>query len=400
MSHLYRELVQYGTDAELQKLHHARAKAYVDSVGRTMVRSDGLYHQRRCICLFFEQRYEEAMLVNDEWRATASPDTRSYANMAFYRSELCRIAGDTEGEKYWLAVSAINEIRCAVMHQTALWHLAEILHHEGDTERAFRYIEFSWRGIAFFSPHKRSWNVTPILTTINEDYRDKIHTESRRTMTALCVIVLLMAGLAVALWVTRRERRIAMEARGKLKTANDELSQLNAELSQLNTRLATLNAHLSDSNRVKDQYISDFFHICAGYIEKLDNYRLRINRKLKANQVKDVIKLTGSDQLRDDEQKLLLQHFDEVFISLFPTFVDDFNALLSPEARITPREPRTLTTTLRIFALIRLGITESSNIAEFLGYSSNSIYSYRARVKNGAIGPRENFEQQVRAIGL
>ena len=393
MSHLHRELVQYGADDELRNRHRAQAVAYVDSVNATMRTDDPLFYQRRCICLFFEERYDEALRINDQWREAAHPDTRSYANMAFYRSELCRVAGDVGQQKYWLAVSAINEIHSAVMHQTALWHLAEILHREGDTRRAFRYIECSWRGISYFSPHKRSWNVTPILTAISEDYRDKIRTEGRRTMMALCAIVLLVAGLVVALLVMMRERRVAVAARGELKRANEELEQLNA-------RLATVNAHLSDSNRVKDQYITDFFHICAGYIEKLDNYRLRINRKLKANQLKDVIAMTNSDQLRQDEQKLLLRHFDEVFLHLFPNFVDDFNALLAPEARIATRDAHSLTTPLRIFALIRLGISESSSIAEFLNYSPNSIYSYRTRVKNGALGSRTDFENRVRTIGL
>ena len=95
----------------------------------------------------------------------------------------------------------------------------------------------------------------------------------------------------------------------------------------------------------------------------------------------------------------LFENFDTVFLHLFPSFVDDFNALLTPEAQVHPKEENRLTTEIRIFALIRLGIEDSSKIAEFLHYSVNTIYNYRARIKNGALGNREQFEQRVKSLG-
>ena len=157
---------------------------------------------------------------------------------------------------------------------------------------------------------------------------------------------------------------------------------------------------LNDSNRVKDEYIGKFLNICSEYIDKLDNYRKRVNRKLKAGQHTDLLRMTGSEQLKEDELKELFDNFDSVFLNLFPTFIDDFNALLKPEERITPPSAGRLNTDLRIFALIRLGIDESSKIADFLRYSPNSIYAYRARIKNKAAGERENFERMVKEIGM
>ena len=110
--------------------------------------------------------------------------------------------------------------------------------------------------------------------------------------------------------------------------------------------------------------------------------------------------MTGSEQLKEDELKELFDNFDSVFLNLFPTFIDDFNALLKPEERITPPSAGRLNTDLRIFALIRLGIDESSKIADFLRYSPNSIYAYRARIKNKAACERENFERMVKEIGM
>ena len=211
-----------------------------------------------------------------------------------------------------------------------------------------------------------------------------------------------------------RKRRQLATAQHELRKANAELASLNSQLQETNHKLSQSNTllqqtneqlsqtmmRLNDSNRVKDEYIGKFLNICSEYIDKLDNYRKRVNRKLKAGQHADLLRMTGSEQLKEDELKELFANFDSVFLNLFPTFIDDFNALLKPEERITPPSAGRLNTDLRIFALIRLGIDESSKIADFLRYSPNSIYAYRARIKNKAAGERENFERMVKEIGM
>ena len=182
--------------------------------------------------------------------------------------------------------------------------------------------------------------------------------------------------------------------------ARNELHEANSRLVDANQRLRQAVALQHDSNRVKDEYLGRFFSMCSEYIDKLDNYRLKMNRKLKANQYNDLLRMTSSEQLKEDEVQELFDHFDTIFLRLFPTFVDDFNALLRPEERIVPKDRNHLNTDLRIFALIRLGISESSRIAEFLRYSPNSIYAYRARIKNKAAGNRDDFERLVKEIGI
>ena len=178
------------------------------------------------------------------------------------------------------------------------------------------------------------------------------------------------------------------------------VSLRNQQLSELNDQLSTLNSQLKDSNRVKDEYIREFLQMCSTYIDKMDNYRIRINRKLKANQIKDIMKMTNSEEMKNEERQELMDHFDAVFLHLFPTFINDFNQLLKPEARIYPTKPASMNTLLRIFALVRLGIDESSKIAEFLDSHANSIYNYRSRIKKEALVSRDNFETQVKLIGL
>ena len=73
---------------------------------------------------------------------------------------------------------------------------------------------------------------------------------------------------------------------------------------------------------------------------------------------------------------------------------------LRPEAQLSVEKDGQLSTSIRIFALIRLGINDSSKIAEFLHYSVNTIYNYRARVKKGAKGDKDDFEEKVKMIGI
>jgi hypothetical protein len=122
-----------------------------------------------------------------------------------------------------------------------------------------------------------------------------------------------------------------------------------------------------------------------------------VNRKMKNKELDELFQISKSTELKEKELEELYENFDTVFLHLFPNFIDDFNALLQPEMQVHPKENR-LTTDIRIFALIRLGIEDSSKIAEFLHYSVNTIYNYRARLKNGAVGNREAFEKQVKEL--
>ena len=221
---------------------------------------------------------------------------------------------------------------------------------------------------------------------------------------AVSILALLLLGLL--LFVHHRNRQLAI-ARNALKESNDELEVANRqlatqkdELSELNVKQSILNSQLSESNHVKEEYIGRFMSLCSQYIDKLDDYRKFVNKKVKNKEFDELYRLSKSTELKEKELEELYENFDSVFLNLFPTFVDDFNALLDPETQIHPKDENRLTTEIRIFALIRLGIEDSSKIAEFLHYSVNTIYNYRARIKNGALNNRESFERRVKLLGL
>ena len=415
MNHLYGEMGYYSHDQKLRETFFAKSSIIRDSLLQLLPEDSYSYNSLKSIELNNQGKTDEALKCSDKWMKLAKPGTRDYATMSFYRSEIYRNQGDFEMERYWLIISALTDIRHAIMDQAALWSLANsLMNEEGNLDRAYKYMDFSWECISYFSTHMRSWLVSPILTRINDKYKENLHQANTNLIWTIAAISLLVVGLLMLLFYVSKKRRQLAVIKNELKYANDELGQLNNQLSAKNNDLSEANhllsdineqlrqaiIHLNDSNRVKDEYIGKFLSVCSEYIDKLDNYRIKVNRKLKAGQQADVLRMTSSEQLKEDELKELFDHFDDIFLRLFPTFIEEFNALLKPGEAIVPTEKNHLNTDLRIFALIRLGIEESSKIAEFLRYSPNSIYAYRARIKNKAAGNRDEFEKMVKEIGI
>ncbi len=399
-SHLFGEMGYYLKDDQLKRNSYQLSAEYRDSLFSVLPSNSNLYLWRKVIEMTADRRYSMAMKYCDVWKDQLEENTPEYGLMSFFLSEIYKGMKNEQMQKYWLAVSALCDIRNAIMDQASLWSLAGLLSQEGDLERSNRWVEYSWNCTQRYNTHLRSWLVSPVLAVISDTYKDNLR-EANSQLRWLFIIVSLLSVFLLAnfIYVWRKKKQLSI-ARNDLRNINEQLSGLNQQLSNNNLQLEKLNAKLSETNKVKDEYIGKFLSTCSEYIDKIDSFRIRVNRKLKANQTNDILKMTSSEQLKQDEIKELFDKFDAVFLNLFPNFVADFNALLQPEYRTQPLSKPQLTTDLRIFALIRLGIEESSRIAEFLRYSPNSIYNYRARIKNKAICRREEFEQKVKEIGM
>ena len=238
------------------------------------------------------------------------------------------------------------------------------------------------------------------MTTISDNYEASLQ-RANRMLSVLAVVASLLAGLfLVILFYSNSQRKKLARARNELSASNTQLEQLNAQLSDLNSQMREANIKLNESNRVKDEYVGRYIQLCSVYIDRLDEMRKRVNKMVKSKDLNALYKFTEGNELRENNLAELYEMFDTTFLHLFPNFVDDFNALLRPECRIALPEKGGLNTDVRIFALIRLGIEDSSRIAEFLHYSVNTIYNYRAKIKNGALGDRNTFESQVKNLGM
>ena len=400
--HVYGELGYYSIIPPMKEQYFKQQTLWRDSLFAYIDHQDADYLMYRIQELKSRQQMEEARKVSDQWVNRVNPDSREYAIACYYRW----LSSEDEDElRYWLSQSALSDVRHAVMDQASLLSLAELLNADGDLDRSYRYIRFTWDCNNRFNTRMRSWQITPILNVIENNYQQAVERNTRGlTVSIIIVSALALIVLAALFFVHRRNQQLA-SARNALKTSNDELASANSllatqkdELATLNSQLSIVNAQLTESNRVKEEYIGRFMSLCSQYIDKLDNYRKMVNKKMKNKELDDLYQISKSSELKEKELEELYENFDTVFLHLFPNFIDDFNALLQPEMQIHPKEENRLTTDIRIFALIRLGFEDSSKIAEFLHYSVNTIYNYRARIKNGALGNREQFENQVKTL--
>lgn len=404
MRHLYGEMGAYTQDREMRKEYYRFSGRYRDSLLAIIPHDSEMYLGSMETRYSNDHNYEAALATNDKRLAMVTPGTREYAIVSYFRSVEYGGLGNRAEQKYWLAQSALSDLKNCVMDQASLWSLADILSEEGDIERSHSYVEYSWKCTSQFSAHVRSWLVSPVLTMINDKYKENINKKNTNLLVLMVLssmLALFMAGLYI--YVSHKKEQLAI-ARNELKETNEQLteqsrklSDANAHLSALNQQLTSLNEQLSLSNRVKEDYIGKFFTLCSEYIDKLDKFRIKVNRKMKAHQLDDLMQLSKNEKMREDELAVLFGNFDNIFLHIFPNFMDDFNALLRPEARMAEADGAALPTDVRIFALIRLGIDDSSRIAEFLHYSPNTIYNYRSRMKNRAIDP-VNFEEQIKRI--
>lgn len=399
ISHLYSEVGYYCKVPRLQREYYATGDRYRALIDSTVSSRDEALQIKEMQC-FSAGDAQGALKYSDMRLKQVSEGSHEFAIVAFYRYLDYTLKGDSVQARYWVTQSALSDVRNAIMDQGALWELANLLMADGDMDRAYYYIHFAWQCANKFNTVKRNNQISPVLTSISDNYEESLKRANRQLL-ALAVVASLLAALFLAiLFYSNSQRKKLARARNELSMSNQQLGQLNQQLSELNAQLGDTNIRLNESNRVKDEYVGRFIHLCSFYIDRLDEMRKRVNKMVKGKDLAALDKFTEGNELRDQNLNELYEMFDSTFLHLFPNFVNDFNALLQPESRITLDDPRTLNTDLRIFALIRLGIEDSSRIAEFLHYSVNTIYNYRAKVKNGALTDRDSFEARVKTIGM
>ena len=377
------------------KLSHA----YRDSMQVTLDPSSATYLWLRETQLREAGKYDEALEFSDRRLAEASFGTPQYSLVAYQRFRLFESMGKKDEHLYYLVLSAISDVRSAIKEQSSLMVLAQELNRKGDLKRAYDYINFSWEISQFYKTRLRSWmNITP-LSMINGNYQDIIKQQNRELLIYIACVALLALLLVIALIYIYRQMKALSIAKKGLQEVNERLFSLNEELEEVNRHLRSTNLELSESNLIKEAYIARFFKLCSVYVDRLQAYRKLVNKKLQRGQVAELLKMTHlSNDIVTVEVQELYANFDSAFLHLFPNFVESLNALLLPDEQIVLKPDELLNTELRIFALIRLGIKDSSQIAELLHYSVNTIYNYRSRVKTKARVSRDDFEDLVAKI--
>lgn len=347
-----------------------------------------------------EQDFRRADQLNRQLLSLFTPHTHTYAIYAYTQATICEELFMEDEALSWYARSALADIKCATKDNASMSCLAQRLLNRGQVERAFRYIKFSLNDALFYNAKLRPWQISRVLPAIEDSYNEIRAVHEKRNRQLLWVISLLSVGLlGICCWLLfLYQRRYKMHQ--KIASLNEQIRRSNASLTEMNEQFKLLNRDLMEANTVKEEYIGLFLSMCSNYIDKMHHLQRNVRRQLKAGQVETLKSEFESSKLIDNELRDFYEVFDNAFLQLYPNFVQAFNLLLKEDQQIRLKEDEQLNTELRIFALIRLGINDSSRIASLLRYSVNTIYNYRARIKNCAKGNRDEFEHKVKQIGI
>lgn len=399
--HVYGELgfSNIHIDTDLSQEFYNKQNCCRDTLFSILSPNSEDYLMRKEVMLTSQNKLKEALKINDIRLSKCKKGSHEYGIVAYYRYLIYRSLKDEDMVKYWLLQSAICDVKCAINDQASLWILAEILSKEKDVERSYKYINFSWNANKRFCTRIRGWQISPVLGTIDHNYQAELKKANHRLIFAITCVSLLVIALALLTFYVNKQKSYLSKARNELKKTNTQLEELNNKLSSTNGMLKASNDKLNESNGVKEEYIGQFLGACSHYIDKLDKMRLNVNKMLKNKQYNELYSMTKSSEVKEQELEELYANFDKVFLNLFPNFVEDLNGLLKEECQIHLSSPNKLSAIVRVFALIRLGIDDSTKIAEFLHYAVNTIYNYRAKLRNGAINDRNEFEKKVRELG-
>lgn len=396
---LYLGLGSYSQNSRERSEYWRRAKDYNEHMMLLLPEDAEEYLRATEKSLRLKNNFTEALEVNNKRLTHTTPFSVQYALIMFHRSLIYRGMKDKKNEKKFLALSAISDARLAIKDNASISILAAILMAEGDINRAYHYIRFSLDNIRMYNTRIRGSEILNIQNIIDKEYQSRNEKKSKELQAVLIIVCILLVLLVISVVYVYKQMKKGQVISRKLKEINTEQELLNAKLHDMNEELKKRNMEVAEANHIKEEYIAYFLDECAKYIVKLDNYRLMVNKHLRGRQYESLYNISRDSNLKADESKELFMNFDTMFVNLFPDFLTQFNALLMDEEQIILKKGEILNTELRIYALIRLGITDSSKIARFLGYSVNTIYNYRTKMKNKAKIAREDFEERVKDIG-
>lgn len=378
----YENLINYTDDVRFSSDYIRQKEAYRDTVMTILYEQSDEYSKEKAVKLQEQGKSEEALRILTDIYHKQKPETHGYAMMAMGLSRAYKQTGNSELEEKYLILAAMTDTKLAVKENEALLTLAVNLFHKGDIDRAYTYIKVALDDAIFYNSRFKNTVIARIHPIIENTYLIRLEKQKQNLRFYIFLTSLFVVALAITLFFTYKQTKIVSRAKRNLKAMNEELVELNQ--------------NLDEANLIKEKYVGYFMNQCAVYINKLDEYRKNVNRKIKTGQIDDLYK--SSSRPFEKELEELYVNFDKAFLKLYPNFVTEFNSLLKPEERYKLEKDQ-LNTELRIFALIRLGITDVGQIAVFLHYSVQTIYNYKSKVKRMSVCEGTLFEEKVKNLG-
>jgi hypothetical protein len=390
MELLYVNIDIYQADKNLTYKFQEKIRAYRDSV---------LYYlpansPERLFYQFFqvnsEGNYTDALVYLETYLETLYPGTHEHAKKCYTLSILYQQLNNPNLQFKYLTLAVISDIKDAVKENRALLDLAIWLYEHQDIKRAFNYIQYALNDANFYTARFRYFEISKALPIITSAYQQLNTQQNNRMKIILSIFSVLFIALLVLLIYLQKQMAALKKARKGLKKNNQDLEEMNNKLNSLNRKL-------TEVNLIKEKYVGYFLNLYSEYISYLENYRKTVSNKVAAKRFDDLTRMTSSSE-KGNEIKELYANFDKAFLNIYPRFVFSLNELLKEEERFDIKRGDLLNTELRIFALIRLGITDSSKIASFLRCSMQTVYNYRSKIKRSSLNENIDIEEQIKKI--
>ena len=325
--------------------------------------------------------------------------SRIHAMSAYGAARYYKLTGKFDLYEKYLVEAAVSDGLCQLKETLALQKLAYFLFKkdEDNSKLAAKYIQHSMEDAQFFNNQLRMMEIShilPVIATANQQAAERSRARiliGFITVSAALIIIIILA------FVNNRQKNKLKKNKKEIEEQNRKQIEMNDQLSEMNNQLTELNQQLIETNIKRETYLRLFMDISAAYISKLADYRKLVSRKIKANQAADLLKSLNTHKMEEEETQMFYNRFDKAFMELYPGFVTELNKLLLPESQLEVPTTHTLTTEIRIYALMRLGVTDSQEIATLLHYSTQTIYNYKSGMRAKAIN-RDTFESDVNRL--
>lgn len=440
-SSLYYNLNACCQKMEFSQHYNELFKEYIGKALYYCPKNSAMYYYMKGINLFFSGRsINEISASLNKAMQMFGPENRMYGRAAYVLSKAYGKNKQLEQQRRYLLLAAISDVMSSNNESLALQDVALLLYkNKNDLDKARKYINQTLKDAHEYNSRLQRVELYANLHVILSAYNEKLQKEAIwKNVTIICILMLLVVIAAAIVYVNRKNHLLKLtekelkalteelSATNKqqlkdnktLQNSNDELTSSNKAFQDSNDELMSSNKTLRDSNdklkgsnkalqdsndelentNAKRELMANaFIMLCYQYIERLDNQRKLVIRKIKTNQQKELLSILSSSKRSTEESQNFLSQFDKIFLSLYPSFVKELNTLLTPEAQIQLKEDNELTPSLRVAALVRLGVTESPKIAGILSYSLQTIYNYRSTLKNSAID-KDHFEENLQKL--
>lgn len=394
---LYQYQIEYLTDSDFARQHEETRELYVDSISMVASENSMNYVANKAAKLAREGNFKDAenlLLQNIDLYQSGD---RNYSILASILADLYRQKGDNTKYNKYLSLSVISDLEGAVKENMAIRALATECYKEGDFERADRYLRQSFADANFYAARMRNAQSSQMLPVIGEAYvsqQKSMHT--KLTLFIIFISVLAFGFIIISIFAILQVKKVRTKSR-ETKRMLEEVSRMSDKLASLNQELTNANEELKNSNEIRTQYGVLFMEYCSLAISSLQKYQQSLKVAALQGNFQNLKKRIESSQVEINIISEFYKKFDEAILNIYPDFVEKFNSLLLPEERMELKKDESLNTELRIFALMKIGITDPEKIADFLRCSLSTVYTYRSKTKKKALDP-DSFEEEILLI--